>query len=60
MSDIRCVRTRPGVRIYLHPADLTDVITQDDVVQCLNEEELEKIIFVLSAELQGRNENEQH
>jgi hypothetical protein len=55
MPDVRFVRPRPGVRIYLAPADIVEMITQPDVLSSLNEEELSKISFVAEAELQNRS-----
>ena len=60
MTDIRIVRTRPGVRIYLNQEDLTDIMTQDDVVKSFNSEELKKIVFTLSTELQDRENGPEH
>lgn len=43
MADIRNQRVRPGVRIYLHPADIADIVTQEEVVGAFTDEEREKI-----------------
>jgi hypothetical protein len=50
MSDIRFVRNRPGVRIYLHPADLVDMVTQPEVLASFGSDEIRKIIESLSME----------
>lgn len=54
MADIRNIRTRPGVRIYLHPADIVDMVTQPDVIESLNQDEMTKIIEALHLEINAR------
>lgn len=51
MPDLRNIRSRPGVRIQLHPADIADVMQQQDVVQSFNDQELLLIIETLQAEV---------
>lgn len=51
MPDLRNIRSRPGVRIQLHPADIADVMQQQDVVQSFNDQELLLIIETLKAEV---------
>lgn len=55
MPDLRNIRSRPGVRINLHPADIADIMQQQDVVQSFNEQELMIIIETLQAEITHRN-----
>lgn len=50
MADLRNIRTRPGVRINIHPADITDIMTQTDVLGSLSNEELDKISEALTME----------
>jgi len=47
MADIRNIRSRPGVRIYLAPCDIVDILTQDEVVLSFNEEDRQKIYNAL-------------
>lgn len=54
MADLRNMRSRPGVRIYLHSADIADVVTQPDVMEWFTTEELELIIGKLNEEKEKR------
>lgn len=61
MPDLRNIRTRPGVRIQLHPADMAEIVQQSDVVQCFNDQELLSIIETLQTEVECRqNERKEH
>lgn len=56
MPDIHNVRARSGVRIYLHPADIADIVIQQDVFSNFTDEELEKIVFVITKEIERRKQ----
>lgn len=57
MADIYNVRTRPGVRIHLHPADIASVLKQPDVVAAFTNEEMKQIIDCIDTELNFREQN---
>ena len=54
MADIRNIRSRPGVRIYLHSFDLADMITQPDVVASMDDDQITNILFAYAEEQQKR------
>lgn len=55
MVDVRITPPRrAGAVIYLHAADITAIMVQDDVLHSLNDEELKKINFAVSTEMQAR------
>lgn len=54
MADIRNIRTRPGVRIYLHPGDLLDIMTQPEVLASFGSDEITKIKENLDLEMNAR------
>jgi hypothetical protein len=55
MPDVRITPPRrAGAVIYLHAADITAVMVQDDVLRSFTEDELTKINFALNTEIQSR------
>lgn len=58
MADLINIRTRPGVRINLHPSDIKDINLQKEVVQSFTEGELTEMIDCFQMELNFRNNGE--
>lgn len=56
MADIVLVRSRPGVRIYLHIQDIVEIMYQQDVLMAMSEREIGQIIEALNAELNTRGD----
>jgi hypothetical protein len=55
MPDVRITPPRrAGAVIYLHAADITAVMLQEDVLHSFTEEEITKIAFAVTTELQSR------
>lgn len=48
---------RVAAKIELHPAEIVGLVLQPAIYECFSDIELEKLIFELSTELQGRKEN---
>ena len=57
MADIRYPRERPNVRIYLHSADIRDMMMQEGVLHFLSTEQLQEIMGAIESEFRLR---EQH
>lgn len=45
---------RPGVTIYLHVADIVDMMGQTQLLQCMTKEELDAISASIASELSTR------
>lgn len=58
MADIRNQRPRPGVRIYLHPNDIANIVMQKDVLETLSSDELEQVLFSVELEMKLRKPKE--
>jgi hypothetical protein len=57
MADTRYLAPRrPGVTIYLHVADIVDVMSQRQMLQSMTEKELTQIAESINAELSTRGE----
>jgi hypothetical protein len=56
MADIVLVRSKPGVRIYLHIQDIVDIAQQQDILMAMTTPEIEQLIEVFKAELSTRGE----
>ena len=54
MADIRYPRERPNVRIYLHSADIRDMMTQEGVLHHLSTEQLNQIATAIAIEMNYR------
>ena len=54
MADLINIRSRPGVRINLHPADIVNIVKQADVLASFTEGELSELTDAMSLELNYR------
>ena len=58
MPDLRIIRPRTGVRLYLYPGEICEMVCDAQVMQAFTEEELKKISDAANVELNGRQEND--
>jgi hypothetical protein len=54
MADLKNIRSRPGVRIQLHPSDIVSIMLQQDVLQEFTEGEILDMLEMLHAEINYR------
>lgn len=57
MADLRIIRPRAGIRIYLYPGEMAEAVCDADLLAQFTNEELTKIMFTVNAEM-NRREND--
>lgn len=54
MADLRIIRPRAGIRIYLYPGEMAEAVCDPDLMAQFTQEEIAKIILAIQMESNRR------